>query len=395
MPTSSPRIALPPGLPSAAVVDLDAIADNVRALRAHAPTAQVMSVVKADAYGHGLVPSARAALAGGAAWLGTAQITEALQLRAAGVTAPVLSWLIVPGDSFAAAVGQDVDLGVSASWALREIADAAREVGRPARLHLKVDTGMNRNGVTLAEWPQLVEDALKLQAEGLVSVVGAFSHFVEADSPGSAVNQEQLKRFGTAIDLATAAGARFEVRHMANSPALLSDPDSHFDLVRPGLAGYGVSSLPGRPPQEFGLRPAMTLLGRVANVKQVAAGQGVSYGHAYTTSADTELAVVPLGYGDGIPRHASNSGPVQLAGQTFRIAGRVCMDQVVVDLAPNGIGKVAAGDVAVLFGGAPGEPTVQDWAEAADTIGYEIVTRIGSRVPRLYVGSAGTEPDQR
>ncbi len=389
LPTRPDGPGLPDGLPSAAVVDLDAIAANVRALRGHAPTAQVMAVVKADAYGHGLLPSARAALAGGATWLGTAHLSEALELRAAGISTPTLSWLTVPGADFRAAIEQNVDVGVSGFWALDEIAAAAREAGRPARVQLKVDTGMHRNGITLADWPQLVEAALKLQADGLLSVVGAFSHLVTADVPDDPVNAAQLASFAGALEIAENAGARFEVRHIANSPATLATPESHFDLVRTGLSVYGLTSLPGRTPEEFGLRPAMTLLGRVINVKPVAAGQGISYGHTYTTSVDTEVAVVPLGYGDGIPRHASSAGPIQLAGQTFRIAGRVCMDQVVLDLAPGGIGKVATGDVAVLFGGAPGQPTAQDWADASDTISYEIVTRLGSRVPRLYIGSAG------
>ncbi|GAB6901288.1 alanine racemase [Kineosporia succinea] len=385
---SSGAVSLPPGLPSAAVVDLDAIAANVRVLRGLAPTAAVMAVVKADAYGHGLLPSARAALAGGASWLGTAQISEALQLRAAGITVPVLSWLTVPGDQFAAAIEHHVDIGVSAPWALAEIAAAARDQGRAARVQLKVDTGLNRNGCTLADWPQLVEDALKLQADGLVSVVGAFSHFVESDAPANPVNELQLAAFRAALEVAEQAGARFEVRHIANSAATLTNPDAHFDLVRPGLAVYGLDPAPGAT-GETGLRPAMTLLGRVSNVKAVPAGQGVSYGHTYVTSTDTEVAIVPLGYGDGIPRHASSAGPVQLAGHTFHIAGRVCMDQVVVDLAGEGVGRVREGDVAVLFGGAPGEPTAQDWALAAGTISYEIVTRLSARVPRLYIGSAG------
>jgi len=380
---------LPVGLPSAAVVDLDAIAENVRALRAHAPGAGVMAVVKADAYGHGLLPVARAALAAGASWLGTAQLGEALQLRAAGVRAPVLSWLTVPGDNFAAALEQRVDVGASAGWTLTELADAARRVGVAARVQLKIDTGLHRNGSTAQDWPRLVEQALKLQADGLVSVVGAFSHFACADDPADPTTDRQLAAFAAAVELAEAAGARFEVRHIANSPAALTRPDTHFDLIRPGLAVYGLSPLPGRRPQEFGLRPAMTVLGRVAHVKPVAAGQGISYGHTYVTSCDTETAVVPLGYGDGIPRHASGRGPVHLAGRTFPIAGRVCMDQIVVDLADGGIGTVRTGDVAVLFGGAPGLPTAQDWADAAQTISYEIVTRLGARVPRIHIGSPG------
>jgi alanine racemase len=373
---------MPSGLPACAVIDVSAIRDNVAALCAHAGGAAVMAVVKADAYGHGLVPAARAALDGGAAWLGVAQLAEAIALRTAGVQAPVLAWLTVPGDRYAEAVLAGVDLGVSARWALEEVAVAARDTGTTARVQLKVDTGLGRNGVSLRGWPDLVDAALKLAAEGVVDLVGAFSHYAWADAPEHPTVRRQTEAFRGALDVASARGARFALRHLANSAATLTNPDARFDLVRPGLAVYGLSPVPDLAgPERFGLRPAMTLLSRVALVKQVEAGQGVSYGHAYTAPRDTTLALLPLGYADGLPRHAGNVGPVLLGGRRLRVAGRVCMDQVVVDVADA---DVAEGDVAVLFGpGDGGGPTAQDWADAAGTISYEIVSRVGSRVPRL------------
>jgi alanine racemase len=383
---------LPAGLPAAAVVDRAAIRHNVRVLAARAQ-APVMAVVKADAYGHGLVPSARAALEGGAAWLGVAQLGEALALRAAGIAAPVLAWLTVPGDRYREAVEQGVDLGVSAGWAVDEIAAAARQAGRPARIQLKADTGLNRNGVAPADWDDVVRAVLKHQADGLLELVGAFSHYAWADAPQHPTVRAQTERFAAAVARARQLGARLELTHLANSAATLTNPGARFDLVRPGLAVYGLSPVPElSSAEELGLVPAMTLLSRVANVKRAPAGEGVSYGHAYTTTRDTTLALLPVGYADGVPRHASDAGPVELAGRRHRIAGRVCMDQVVLDLTRDHpvAGEVAAGDVAVLFGAPDASgvrPTAQEWAEVAGTISYEIVTRVGARVPRLHIDS--------
>lgn len=392
-PLAGSLAALCAGMPSCAVVDLDAVRGNVEALAARAGAAGVMAVVKADGYGHGMVPVARAAVAGGAGWLGVAQLGEALALRAAGLQVPVLAWLPVPGDAFEAAVAAGVDLGISTGHALAEAADAARATGRPARIHLKADTGLGRNGAAAADWPDLVDAALKLAAEGLVDPVGAWSHLACADEPGHPSVDAQLTAFGAALELAESRGARFAVRHLANSAGLLTRPDTHFDLVRAGLSVYGLSPVPELArPAELGLRPAMTLVGRLASVKRVPAGHGVSYGHTYTTAAETVLGLLPLGYGDGLPRHASGTGPVRVGGRTVPVAGRVCMDQVVLDLGPDGAGAVA-GDLATVFGdGADGGPTAEDWARAAGTISYEIVTRIGPRVPRRYVG-AGSGPD--
>jgi alanine racemase len=363
-------------------IDLDAIRDNVALLRA-GTTAEVMAVVKADGYGHGMVPSARAALAGGATWLGVCTLDEALDLRRDGITAPVLAWLIGPGLPLHEGVAADVDLNAASLDQLAELVTAARRAGRPARAHLKLDTGLARGGATPSDWPALLEAAAKAQADGEVEVVGVWSHFAYADAPGHATIDHQLATFADGLAVAGRFGIVPRYRHIANSAAALTRPDAHYDLVRTGIAMYGLSPLPGD--HSTGLRPAMTARARVALTKRVPAGQGVSYGHTYTTDRETTLALIPLGYGDGVPRHASNVGPVELGGKIRTIAGRVCMDQVVLDCGDD---PVAPGDVATLFG--PDGPTATDWAEAIDTINYEIVTRFGgSRVPRVYDGTAG------
>jgi len=379
--------------PARAVVDLAAIRGNVRALAQHAPTAQVMAVVKADAYGHGLLPVATAAVEAGATWLGTAQVSEALALRAAGVTTPrVLTWLYAPGAPLGEAIEADVDVSVAAPWALDEVLRAARATGRTARVHLKVDTGLGRNGVLPDQLPELTAAALRAEAEGAVRLVGVWSHFAFADEPDHPTVRAQEQVFADAVHTVEAAGARLEVRHIANSAATLTRPAVHYDLVRPGLAVYGLSPVPQLGgPADFGLVPAMTLEAELATVKRVPAGQGVSYGHQYVTDRETTLGVVPLGYADGIPRHASGSGarlggPVQVGRRTLGVAGRVCMDQFVLDLGPEATQR--AGDRVVLFGtGADGGPTAEDWARAAGTISYEITTRLGVRVPREHVDS--------
>ena len=377
--------------PARAVVDLDAIRSNVIALADRAGTADVMAVVKADGYGHGLVPSAEAAVAGGATWIGTAQVEEALTLRAEGIDVPILAWLFAPGAPLDAAVSGDVDLSVAAPWALDEVLAAARATGRTARVHVEVDTGLGRNGVMPAELEELLGTALRAEADGLCSLVGIWSHLAWADAPDHPTVRRQAAVFDDAIALAERRGARLEVRHLANSAATLTNPAMAYDLVRPGLAVYGLSPVPQLGgPERYGLIPAMTLEAELALVKTVQAGQGVSYAHAYTTREETVLGLVPIGYGDGVPRHGSGDeerpgGPVQIGGRRLGVAGRVCMDQFVVDLGP-GAGDVA-GDRVVLFGtGADGGPTAQDWAEAAGTISYEIITRLGARVPRVYVG---------
>ncbi|MBR7832394.1 alanine racemase [Actinospica durhamensis] len=384
----STRTAAPPARLEARV-DLDALRSNVRRLREIAGPAQVMAVVKADAYGHGMVPCARAAVQAGAAWLGTALPEEALALRAAGLEVPILTWLHAPGDDFAALVRAGVDVSISGQWSLDAVLAAVGGTRRPARIQLKADTGLGRNGIQPREWPAVVDEAVKAERAGLVEVTGLWSHFACADEPGHPSIRRQLTSFHEALEYAEAAGLRGRLRHMANSPATLTLPESHFDLVRPGVAVYGLSPAPELGvPADFGLRPVMTLRGRLALVKQVPEAHGVSYGHTYHTTGETRLGLVPAGYADGIPRAASDRGPVWIGGRRYVIAGRVAMDQFVVDLGPAGPGEQspAAGDEVVLFGpGEDGGPTAQDWAQAIGTIGYEVVTRIGGRVPRVYV----------
>ncbi|MFE0370971.1 alanine racemase [Streptomyces tendae] len=372
-----------------AEIDLAALRANVRALRERAPGAALMAVVKADAYGHGAVPCARAAVEAGATWVGTATPQEALALRAAEAGLPddvrVMCWLWTPGGPWREAVEARLDVSVSAMWAMEEVVGAARAAGLPARVQLKADTGLGRGGCQPgADWEELVAAALRAEEEGLLRVTGLWSHFACADEPGHPSIAAQLTRFREMTAYAERQGLRPEVRHIANSPATLTLPDAHFDLVRPGIAMYGVSPSPEiGTPADFGLRPVMTLAASLALVKQVPGGHGVSYGHHYTTPGETTLGLVPLGYADGVPRHASSTGPVLVDGKWRTVAGRIAMDQFVVDLGGD---RPGPGAEAVLFGpGDRGEPTAEDWAQAAGTIAYEIVTRIGSRVPRVYV----------
>ncbi|MGA5565169.1 alanine racemase [Streptomyces platensis] len=372
-------------------IDLAAIRANVSRLCDTAGSAEVMAVVKADAYGHGAVPVARAALAGGATWLGVAGMREALALRAAGVPGRLLAWLLTPGDDWNAAVAADVELSAGAPWAVRAAVRAAQAVDRPALLHLEAETGLGRGGAAAGDWQTLVDSAAAAEAAGYLRVVGVWSHLARADEPGHPCCDRQLANFRSAAGIARRAGLAPDVLHLSNSAATLTLPEAHFDLVRPGLAVYGLSPVPDLAgPAELGLRPAMTLTARLASVKRAPAGQGVSYGHRYRTARETTLGLVPLGYADGVPRHASQAGPVLVAGRQHTVAGTVCMDQFVLDL---GDAPATPGDEVVLFGpGDRGEPGAEGWARAAHTISHEIVTRIGARVPRSYTGGPAPAP---
>jgi alanine racemase len=361
-------------------VDLGAITGNVAALREHVAPSAVMAVVKANGYGHGAVAAARAALRGGAGWLGVVHVAEALQLRAAGLDSPVLCLMAIPEHAHGDAIRAGVDLSAGSRDMVRCLAGAAARVGRPARVHLKADTGLSRGGATPADWPSVVDAALEAQAAGLISVVGLWSHFASADEPGNPSVGMQLAAFGEAVTLAEKAGAAPEVRHIANTAAAIEVPQARYDLVRIGGGIFGLSTLPGGAPPW--LRPAMTLRARLAMVKRVPAGTGVSYGHRYVTSRETTLGLVPLGYADGVPRSARGLPLVFARGRRWPIAGTVCMDQFVVDFGDE---PVAVGDEVVLFGpGDGGEPTAQEWGDALGTISYEIATGIGARVPRSY-----------
>ena len=361
------------------VVDLAAVRHNVRVLAATAAEsgAEFMAVVKADAYGHGMVEVARAAREAGAGWLGVATPEEALALRDAGDTGRLLCWLSAPGDDLAPAVSRGVEVSAYNVEAL----DALGAIGG-ARVHLKVDTGLSRGGASRPEWPDFFARAAALQAAGALEIVGLWSHLVAADEPTAPINDTQECAFGEAAEMAAAAGLRGLVKHLANSAATLTRASVHFDLVRCGIAVYGLSPAPGVI-ADTGLVPAMTARAALVMTKQVRAGEGVSYGHRWVAAGDTVVGLVPAGYGDGIPRSASNRAEVWVAAARRPVRGTVCMDQFVVDLGASAAG---AGDEVVLFGaGADGAPTADDWAEAAGTINYEIVTRIGGRFTRRHV----------
>lgn len=385
--TPSPSAAPEPGPPHPEiVVDLAAVRHNVGVLRAQVAPAALMVVVKADGYGHGMLEVARAARGAGADWLGVATLEEAAALRAAGDRGRLLTWLTVPADDHAGAVAADVDVTVYDLDQLAAVSAAVSRAGRPARLQLKVDTGLSRGGSTAAAWPALVAAARAGERDGSWRVTGVWSHLACSDEPDHPANAAQEAAFREAVALAEAAGLRPEVRHLANSAGALLRPSARFDLVRCGLAAYGLDPAPGHTP-DLGLRPAMTVRSPLALVKQVPAGAGVSYGHRWVAPAATTLGLVPVGYGDGVPRHASDRAEVAVAGHRVPVRGTVCMDQLVVDLgAPAGAPGARAGDEAVLIGPAPA-PSAQDWAEACGTISYEIVTRLGGRLHRRHTGA--------
>ncbi|KHL18553.1 alanine racemase [Mumia flava] len=370
--------------PAEAVVDLDAYRANLARLRGAAPTAAQMAVVKADGYGHGAVTMARAALEAGSEWLGVATVEEAVRLRSAGVDGPVLAWLCPAG----ADLGPAIDAGVDVAAGSVEQLDAvlAAPARRRPRVHLKVDTGMARGGVRGADLSALIAAAARAHHGARIEVVGIFSHLACADEPGSPVNAEQRTAFDAAVAELAAAGITDVLRHLANSAATLVDPAAHHDLVRVGIATYGIS--PGEAlgaPEDLGLQAVMTLRSALALVRRVPAGTGVSYGHTFVTQRPTTLGLVPIGYGDGVLRAASNTAEALVAGTRVRVAGRVCMDQLVLDL---GDLDVRRGEEVVLFGSAGrGEPTAEDWARAAGTIGYEVVTRLGGRIVHRYLGA--------
>lgn len=382
-----------PGPRAEVVVDLAAVRHNVALLArgAAGSGAATMVVVKADGYGHGAVPVARAAIEAGATWLGVCTTDEALALRAAGIDVPVLSWLHLPQEDFAPAVAAGVDLSVSSAAHLDGVLDGVRRAGRSARLHLKIDTGLSRNGSPATGWPDLVDAAAKAAAAGRCEVVAVWSHLVSADVAGHPVTTMQARRLDAAWEHARERGLD-PIRHLANSAATMDRPDLHHDLVRPGIAVYGLDPF-GRPVGQSPLRPAMTLRARVVMVKHVPAGEGVSYGHEWTAPAATTLALVPLGYADGVPRRLNFAGRMRvwLAGRSRPVVGRVCMDQVIVDCGPDGRDEVREGDVAVLFGaGEDGAPTAQEWADELGTIHYEVVTGVQRRRVRHLVVDSGT-----
>jgi alanine racemase len=362
-----------------AIVDLDRITENVKHLKALAGV-DLMAVVKADAYGHGLIPVARAALAGGATSLGVALLEEAITLREAGITAPILAWLVPPGSDYKSAVDRNIELAASSIIALEEI--GAVKSSNRARVHLEVDTGMTRGGF-LSEWGKL--DAHHVSN---VDIVGIFSHFARADEPEEEQNNQQRVRFTEMIATLESFGFTNIVRHLSNSAATLKDENSRFNMVRTGIAIYGltpdVNSL--GTSASLGLKAAMSLRAKLHLVKEVPAHSPVGYGATAITKRDTKLGIVAMGYADGIPRTAQGAG-IFVHGKRAPIIGRVSMDQFVVDLGPDSL--AISGEWVEVFGdGVAGGYTAEEWGSACGSINYEIVTRIGPRVPRIYRSSS-------
>ncbi|KQP69737.1 alanine racemase [Microbacterium sp. Leaf288] len=369
---------MPAGALREALIDVGAIEDNVRHLR-RLTGSEIIAVVKADGYGHGAVRSALAALAGGASRLGVSDITEALGLRHAGIDAPIVAWLHAAGADFAEAAARGIELGISSLDQLQKAA-AAASADRPVGVHLKLETGLSRNGIAPEDYRVVFAEAARLERIGRVRVIALFSHLSNASTED---DRAALRAFEDGVAAAASLGLAPPLRHIAATHAAIDLPESRLGCVRIGIGIYGLSPFDDRASADLGLRPAMTLRGAVAAVRRVPAGKGVSYGYDYRAERETTLALVPLGYADGVPRQASGAGPVVIGGRRFTVAGRIAMDQFVVDV---GDAPVAVGDTAVLFGDPTlGAPSATDWAEAAGTINYEVVTRIGVRVPRRQV----------
>ena len=371
-----------------AVIDLAAVRSNLAVFEAAVGGPQVMAVVKADAYGHGMARIAQEARSIGIPWLGVALLSEARALRQSGDTGRLLAWLWAPGDpDLESCVASDVDISVSSLWALAEVAEHAQRVGVRARVHLKVDTGLSRNGASVDDWAGLVSAAREAQDAGAIEVVGVWSHLANADLPGDSSVDDQRAQFEAASAVAIDSGLDPEVRHLANTAAALGYPDTRYDLVRLGIGMYGVPpSTPGSA-AALGLTSVMTLRSRLALVKTIPAGQSVSYGSSWTAQRATRVGLVPLGYADGVPRSASGRAEVLVAGVRCPVIGRIAMDQFVIAINDR-IDDARTGDEVVVFGDeASGAPTADDWAVASDSIGYEIVTRVSGRVPRRYVGA--------
>ena len=373
------------------LIDLGAIRENIKYLMAKSGK-PALAVVKADGYGHGLLPVAKSALSAGASWLGVALLEEARALRQGGISAPIIAWLTPITDDFESAINEDIDIAIPSLAHLAAVTSASKSLGKCARVHLEVDTGMSRGGA-LGEWSELVRSAKAYQDSGLIEVIGIWSHFARADESGHEFNKKQLENFKSAVAEAKSVGTTPQVIHLSNSAAAINDVGSHFDLLRLGIAIYGLSpdfSYMGSS-EKLNLKPAMIIRARIHLVKDVPAGSQVGYGGSAVTKVDTKLGVIAMGYSDGIPRNANSEAGVLVGNKRAPIIGRVSMDQFVVDLGRDSSAK--AGDWAYIIGSNPSDSytsassyTADSWASASATINYEIVTRIAARVKRIYQG---------
>ena len=370
--------------PSRIVVDLSAVGDNLRAIRARVGV-PVMGIVKANAYGHGLVQVARHLQAQGVEQLGVAFVEEGVALRRAGITAPILVMGGIFGPQVALFLQHDLEITVSSLDKLRQVEATAQAMGRKATIHLKIDTGMERIGVHSYSAGPFIEAAA---GSAWCSIKGIYSHLACADDPASPMTMLQLERFRDACAHFERIGAPMPLRHLANSGGVLHFPQTWLDIVRPGIVLYGVLPDPASQPT-IPLRPALSLVSRVVFFKVVRAGNPVSYGATWQSSVDTRIVTVPVGYGDGYPRALSSRGEVLLHGQRHPLVGRVCMDQFMVDI--GAAGEAHNEDEVVLIGqqGDAGI-TTEALAQRAGTIPYEILTGLNERIPREYVGGSGS-----
>jgi alanine racemase len=366
-----------------AEINLNAIESNLKFIKDKTNT-QVLAVVKADAYGHGLLPISKAVSEAGANWLGTALLEEAITLRENGVKIPIIAWLTPCGEDFKSAIELNIDLSISSLEVLKEIVEAGSRIGKVPRLHIEIDTGMSRGGVG-DDWDNFVSEISKLVKDNKIEIVGVWSHFARADEPQEKMNAQQLSLFNKRVELLISAGIKSEFLHIANSAAALRFKDSHKNIIRWGIGLYGLSPDVSNlgDSNSIGLKPAMKLKAKLNLVKKIKAGSTVGYGATAVVNQDTKLGVVTLGYADGIPRNANNLAGVFVCGKRAPLIGRVSMDQFVVDLGIESLAKT--GDEVIVFGpGVDGEYTIDEWAKACGTINYEIVSRIGPRVPRIY-----------
>jgi alanine racemase len=368
---------------ASAEINLRAIESNLKFIKSQT-NSEILAVVKADAYGHGLVPVSKAAIEAGADWLGTALLEEALTLRKNGIQTPIIAWLTPCGEDFKSAIDSNIDLSISSIEVLDEIVEAGSNLGKKPRLHIEIDTGMSRGGVG-DEWEDFVSEVNRLIQENKIEIIGIWSHFARADEPQEKMNAQQLSLFNERVEMLISTGIESEFLHLANSAAAIKFKDSHKGIIRWGIGLYGLSPDINNlgDSQSIGIQPAMRLKAKLNLVKKVKAGSKVGYGATAGVNQDTKLGVVTLGYADGIPRNANNSAGVFVSGRRAPLIGRVSMDQFVVDLGINSLAKT--GDEVIVFGsGKDGEYTIDEWAKACGTINYEIVTRIGPRVPRIY-----------
>ena len=366
-----------------AEINLAVIAENLNFIKSKT-SAQVLAVVKADAYGHGLINVAKAAEKAGADWLGTALLEEGIALRNGGITKPIISWLTPLGEDFKTAINLEIDLSISSIELLNEIILVGKSINKVPRVHIEIDTGMNRGGFG-DEWGSLLPEIVRAVKTNEIKAIGIWSHFARADEPNEVMNSTQLDKFDQKVKQLSDSGVNLEFIHIANSAAALSNKAAHKNIIRWGIGLYGLSPDVTNmgDSKSLGLKPAMKLFAKLQLVKSVKAGQSVGYGGTAITKSDTKLGVVTLGYADGVPRNANNSAGIYVAGKRAPIIGRVSMDQFVVDLGLDSLAKT--GDEVIVFGdGSQGEYTIDEWAKACATINYEIVTRIGVRVPRIY-----------